>query len=487
MINSNQAGNANQYNNYAQNFSMGNQGQQPQFDSNSIRSQNKIQFQQETFQKQDADDDIYNAMKKVKEISEGRPYYDPKSNAVASALKSPLKSDLKKSSAEKDIESSRLLGEDVTANRGKAQMNNDFYQLFNENLQQINSCRDCLMHLIIIVIIIDCIIWEENCMFLNVCYGEEIEFDKGISCCLFALIILTIIFLYCLYNSVSYLKKNSIIVYFILIIILAIIAIFLGIYQIVKGTRRKDDDKVNIYSELTTYGKDYYERLNRKYFKSNQGGLYKMNKEYRFKMIFSGATNLLMGVLSMIVIFTAISFNCYFSQTRFDWRPILVSCLHNSRMKKTLELYRNNIERYREVFCAENPGVYLGNQPDNLDSKRFNYLKNISNLDSVDNSIRDKLSKSKNSNVQVNNDDDFQLPKADPKTGDSNIGRNQNRENLNNSNDDNSASHLNNNRGENLNNNYNRNSGILNNNNNNNDNKNNMGDINTNVNKEKNE
>ena len=44
MINSNQAGNANQYNNYAQNFSMGNQGQQPQFDSNSIRSQNKIQF-----------------------------------------------------------------------------------------------------------------------------------------------------------------------------------------------------------------------------------------------------------------------------------------------------------------------------------------------------------------------------------------------------------------------------------------------------------
>ena len=150
-------------------------------------------------------------------------------------------------------------------------------------------------------------------------------------------------------------------------------------------------------------------------------------------------------------------------------------------MKKALEVYKNNIGNYREVFCAENPGMYLGNQEGNVDSNKFNYLKNISNLDSVDNSInRDKLNKSKNSNIQISNDEEFKLPKAEPRSGDkNNIGRNKSKESLNNSNEDNSASNLKaeQSAGNLNNNNFNSNSGS----NLNNNNNNNTGDINTNA------
>jgi hypothetical protein len=116
-------------------------------------------------------------------------------------------------------------------------LNEEFKNIFNKENSNINDIRRCLIHLIIIVGVINCCVWEVDCLFFNICYGEEIEMEKAISALLFPLIILSIFLLYILFVSINYLQRKIIMTCIIIYLILSIVLIIIGIWSIVKGAK----------------------------------------------------------------------------------------------------------------------------------------------------------------------------------------------------------------------------------------------------------
>ena len=64
-------------------------------------------------------------------------------------------------------------------------LNEEFKDIFNKENSNINDVRRNLIHLIVVTAIINCIAWELDCLFLNACYGENIEMERFISALLF--------------------------------------------------------------------------------------------------------------------------------------------------------------------------------------------------------------------------------------------------------------------------------------------------------------
>ena len=70
-----------------------------------------------------------------------------------------------------------------------------FKDIFNKGNSNINDVRRDLIHLIIVLVVINCIAWEIDCLFLDACYGENIEMELWISHTLCPLIFASLIFL----------------------------------------------------------------------------------------------------------------------------------------------------------------------------------------------------------------------------------------------------------------------------------------------------
>ena len=242
-------------------------------------------------------------------------------------------------------------------------LNEEFKNIFNKDNSNINDIRRCLIHVIILVGVMNCCVWEVDCLFFNICYGENIEMDQRISALLFPLIILSIFILYILFVSINYLQRKIIMTCIIIYILLSIVLFIIGILSIVKGVKFNSEDEENAYETLTQIEKDYY----------NEKGL---RKEYRRKMLASGIMNLVLSVFGFFVSFKTFLFKSLLTKTSFDWRPPLRSHVRAQRIKKTVQLYTNNYDSYLYKFQAENPNYQIDEVEAKENKNRFGGIKN---------------------------------------------------------------------------------------------------------------
>lgn len=242
-------------------------------------------------------------------------------------------------------------------------LNEEFKNIFNKDNSNINDIRRCLIHVIILVGVMNCCVWEVDCLFFNICYGENIEMDQRISALLFPLIILSIFILYILFVSINYLQRKIIMTCIIIYILLSIVLFIIGILSIVKGVKFNSEDEENAYETLTQFEKDYYDEKG-------------LRKEYRRKMLASGIMNIILSVFGFFVSFKTFLFKSLLTKTSFDWRPPLRSHVRAQRIKKTVQLYTNNYDSYLYKFQAENPNYQIDEVEAKENKNRFGGIKN---------------------------------------------------------------------------------------------------------------
>ena len=339
-------------------------------------------------------------------------------------------------------------------------LNEEFKNIFNKENSNINDIRRCLIHLIILVGVINCCVWEVDCLFFNICYGEDIEMEKAISALLFPLIILSIFLLYILFVSINYLQRKIIMTCIILYLIVSIVLIIIGIWSIVKGAKYNSEDADQTYVKLTPFEKIYYDEKG-------------LRKQYRRKMITSGIMNTVLGVAGFIVFFKTFLFTSLLSKTSFDWRPPLRSHVRPQRIKKTVQLYTNNYDSYLYKFQAENPNYQIDENEAKENKNRFGGIKSSMLFQSRmpkdkdnDNEIKDKKESEKSSDIfkpkkekkseksdNIDEEDEIPLPSIKKKKkvllsriGDKNNDKDKKEENNNKSDEEhsNNDNHVNN-------------------------------------------
>ena len=173
---------------------------------------NTSQLNQNQFLSQVVDPELYTTMQEVIKRNKEKVRIDEKKEEEAGEEKQ-----------EEDKEKQKYGGLSKSMIQRRLnfkRLNDEFKNIFNKDNSNINSCRRYLIHFIIFVGVINCCAWEVDCLFLNICYGEEIEMEKWISITLFPIIVVSIILLYLLFDSVNYLKRKiimvCIVIYFIL-------------------------------------------------------------------------------------------------------------------------------------------------------------------------------------------------------------------------------------------------------------------------------
>jgi len=369
------------------------------------------------------DPELYPTMKRVIDVSKQKVLFEDKKEEEEAEDGKLIEDKSGSVSAKRKIDYNRL--------------NEEFKDIFNKQNSNINDNRRCLIHFIIVVSVFNCIVWEIDCLFLNVCYGENKEMNIKISALLFPLIILSIIILYFLYETINYLREIPIKICIIIYALISAFFVGLGIASLVIGLKHQ----YKMEDNLTEYEKNYYENI--PFFNKYNDAEKNLEHTYKVKMAVTGALNIFLGLLGFIIIIKSIIFNSLLAQTTFDWRPPLRSHIRVSRIKKAIELYTQNSESYLNLFRAENPHYQI-DEFDNKDKNRFGAVKG-SVGDSLDVS-KDKKSISNNIN-NINNEEEIVLPKAIPRKiknkGDKKSQSNEenNKNNNNNENEINTNTH----------------------------------------------
>ena len=366
---------------------------------NNPNNQNNSNFQniiQNVENEQANDPELYPTMKKV--IEESKEKYH---------------SDIRKDETEKVDENESLVKSGSMRRKlDFAKIEESFKDIFNKGNSNINDVRRDLIHLIIVLVVINCIAWELDCLFLDACYGEDIEMKFWISHTLCPLIFVSLIFLYLIFEAINYLKQIPIRISVIIYALISIFFIVLGIISIYQGLDYKEEDAQKRLYSLTRFERQYYKVL-----KENKSDEENLKNQYRYKMLFTGILDLVLGVLGVILIIFCLIFNSLLSQTTFDWRPPLRSHVNTSRIKKAIELVAQNNESFINVFRAENPHYQI----DEIENKDVN-----NRLGGLNRSFGESLDLSKekkdlsnsginNAKINNNNDEELVLPKATTK------------------------------------------------------------------------
>jgi hypothetical protein len=362
-------------------------------------NQNNSNFQNITqnVEKEQANDpELYPTMKKVIEESEKKYHPDQRKEDVDNIGES--ESLIKSGSMKRKLDFNKL--------------EEGFKDIFNKGNSNINDVRRDLIHLIIVLVVINCIAWEIDCLFLDACYGENIEMELWISHTLCPLIFVSLVFLYLIFEAINYLKQIPIRISVIIYAIISVFFIVLGIISIYQGLDYKEEKAQKRLYSLTRFEREYY-----KYLDTGKSDEENLKRLYKLKMLFTGILDLVLGVLGIILIIFCLIFNSLLSQTTFDWRPPLRSHVNTSRIKKAIELVQQNNESFINIFRAENPHYQI-DEIDNKDvNNRLGGLKG-SFGESLDLSKEKKdLSNSGINNVKINNnnDEELVLPKATTK------------------------------------------------------------------------
>ena len=342
-------------------------------DSPEIKNMNPSLNQNNQFISQVHDPGLPDLAQKVKQLSQEKEIIEEKKEEE----EEEKKEEEKKGSRMGGISSSM-----IQRRMHIKKLDEEFRNLFNKENSNINDIRRCLIHFIILVGVINCCAWEIDCLFYNICYGENIEMKRWISALLFPLIILSIFLLYILYMSINYLQKKIIVICIIIYLILSLFLIGLGIGSIVAGVKKSisQDD----FNNLTKLEKEYY-----------NNGKDKLESEYRKKMMLSGIINIILGACGVIVFFLTLFFSSLLSKTGFDWRPPLRSHVRPQRMRKVLQLYTQNYDSFLNLFRAENPTYQLDPNEAQKNKERFNEFKSINLGKSLGRGINSSIQKEK--------------------------------------------------------------------------------------------
>ena len=129
---------------------------------------------------QAVDPELYPTMKKVIETSKEKIHFDKKQDE----------------GEKREGEEDSLLKHTSTATKrivDYEKIYDEFRDIFNKENSNINNLRRWLIHIIIFTIVLNCCALEGDCLYLNVCYGENIEMESWISISLFPLIIVSIV------------------------------------------------------------------------------------------------------------------------------------------------------------------------------------------------------------------------------------------------------------------------------------------------------
>ena len=412
------------------------------------QSINPSQNQSNQFASQVNDPNVYETMQQVIKKSKEKIQYDSK--------KEEEDEDEEEKGEDKELimGKSRLSQSMIQRRLNFVKLNKEFKNIFNKDNSNINDRRRCLIHMIIFVGVINCCAWEIDCLFFNICYGEDIEMKYWISISLFPLIILSIFLLFILNASINYLKRTLIMVSINIYLILSVFSIVLGIISIVTACKYGSDDAKNVFKQLTIYEQDYYK---------DENGL---KSKYFKKMLGSGIIDLILGAAGVIIYFTTILYTSYLSKTSFDWRPPLRSHIRFTRIKKAIQLYTQNYDSFLNVFRAENPNYQIDEMEAKEVKNRFGMLRNSNLYESrVDKKEKesDKESyigksrkKKKEKNENSNEDEDDDIPKIKKKKNvlkrilqnSSSLVNYKDDENNKNSEDNNNNTHINNNNNE---------------------------------------
>ena len=364
---------------------------------------NTSQLNQNQFLSQVVDPELYTTMQEVIKRNKEKVRIDEKKEEEAGEEKQ-----------EEDKEKQKYGGLSKSMIQRRLnfkKLNEEFKNIFNKDNSNINSCRRYLIHFIIFVGVINCCAWEVDCLFLNICYGEEIEMEKWISITLFPIIVVSIILLYLLFDSVNYLKRKIIMVCIVIYFILSLFLIILGIYSIILGFKYdEDDDAAEALKGLTKLEKKYYEYLNTdKEEKTN------LANEYWNKMVASGIIDIILGFFGFIVFTLTLCFTSLLSKTSFDWRPPLRSHIRPPRVKKAIHLYTQNYDSYLNVFRAENPNYQI----DEIEAKdaknRFAGMRSSIFGMSQIKGIGDNIQKEKEKKESEEDEDSIKIKKRNKK------------------------------------------------------------------------
>ena len=354
------------------------------------------------------DPELYPTMKKVIQQSKEKVLFDHKKEDEVEKLEEEEEG--KEKEKESMIKSGSL---SIKKKADYKRVNEEFKNIFNKENSNINDLRRNLIHIIMVASVVNCIAWEFDCLFLNACYGENIEMVRWISALLFPFIIISIFFLYLLYVTINYLRQTAIKICSVIYGIISILFLVLGVVTLVIGGKYNEDKASSDIKKLTKNEFEYYgENLN--------DASKNLKYYFQYKMIFTGVLDLVIGLFGCIVVCVSVAFNSLLTQTTFDWRPPLRSHVRMSRILKAIELVAQNTENYIRVFRAENPNYQL-DEFENKDENRFGRVRNMIG-DSLDISKDKKSISNKENNIDnninnINNNDDEDefLPKAQPR------------------------------------------------------------------------
>lgn len=346
------------------------------------------------------DPELYPTMKKVIEEAKEKYHFDQKNEKEEAEKIDENESLVKSGSVKRKLDFTKL--------------EEGFKDVFNKGNSNINDVRRDLIHLIIVLVVVNCCAWEIDCLFLESCYGENKEMKTWISHTLCPLIFVSIIFLYLIFEAINYLKQIPIRISVIIYAIISVFFIVLGIISIYQALEYKGEDAQKVLDSMTRFEREYYKALD-----LNKSDEENLRARFKKNMLVTGIFDLVLGVLGIILIIFCLIFNSLLSQTSFDWRPPLRSHVNTSRIKKAIELVTKNNESFINVFRAENPHYQI----DEIDNKDVN-----NRLGGLKGSIGESLDLSKekkdlsnsganNQNINniINNDEELVLPKASTK------------------------------------------------------------------------
>lgn len=289
-------------------------------------------------QKED-DSLLFPTMKKIKELKEKKKYFDPNPQQIPEEQKKKEEEEKKENEHEENepLEQQQNKVSEIPI----ANVQSEFKNLFNKNMLQNNSYRRRLLHMLIVIIIINCILWEVLCLFMGVCYGENVVMQGWLSQTICPLIFILLICYVFLFFCSDYLYKPGIQVANILIILLLLMFIGFGVYSLIRGLGISSDTLTNRYNELSINSQKFFD------------GIQDFKDTFKINMIVTAVFYLFIALTGIVLIIFSYQFFYLLTETAFDWRPPLRSRLHDDRAQRILNLYAIYNEEFRRLYEAE--------------------------------------------------------------------------------------------------------------------------------------
>jgi hypothetical protein len=183
-------------------------------------------------------------------------------------------------------------------------------------------------------------------LYLNVCYGEQIEMHRWVSNSIIPLCLFLLFFYIILYFASDLLAKFLIKVVNIFIIIVLIIFLAIGCYAIALASSQKLTDIQPSWNLLSKQSKIYY----------YNNDINVLLNTFHTKMIVTGALFLFLFLIGVLILIFSYQYYYILAQTLYQWRPPLRSRLNDSRAKSMIDFYTKNDSEYKRLLNEANMG-----------------------------------------------------------------------------------------------------------------------------------